>query len=129
ASVRSTAGSSGPVRCATRASGIGAATTPDRTVTVACPALLCRHKGPRFAGSRSIAPPTPTAAAGGTVDLLRRGGEPAARRPRPPDRLALPRHGRHTKEHTRGMNDRILKAVRGEPVDATPIWFMRQAGR
>src|SRR5690554_2805271 len=27
------------------------------------------------------------------------------------------------------MNDRILKAVRREPVDATPIWFMRQAGR
>lgn len=27
------------------------------------------------------------------------------------------------------MNDRIAKAVRREPVDATPIWFMRQAGR
>lgn len=27
------------------------------------------------------------------------------------------------------MNDRILKAVRREKVDATPIWFMRQAGR
>jgi len=27
------------------------------------------------------------------------------------------------------MNDRILKAVRRQPVDATPIWFMRQAGR
>lgn len=27
------------------------------------------------------------------------------------------------------MNDRILKAVRRQKADATPIWFMRQAGR
>jgi uroporphyrinogen decarboxylase len=26
-------------------------------------------------------------------------------------------------------NDRVLKTIRGEPVDATPIWIMRQAGR
>jgi len=30
---------------------------------------------------------------------------------------------------TQLKNDRLLRAIAGEPVDATPVWMMRQAGR
>ena len=52
-----------------------------------------------------------------------------ARRVHPLQTALARRSDRAGQDPGLGVNDRFLQACRREPVDATPVWFMRQAGR